>query len=311
MEYFFLRAACATELPNNDGCYRLLTSQAPAGSCVNPLPPRAVNARAVMMKRVVSVLNGAFAKALPDRIPAASDGQTNVLTAGGVHPRTGKPYVTCLGLPFAGALGARPTKDGIDVVTTDLSNTLLFPAESFEMGFPFRIDQLRLWQDSGGPGKFRGGLGYHGICRLLEGKATLVVRHDRHDFAPWGLFGGHAAPCCRIVLVRSDGIREELPSKTIVVMNADDYIEVFTTGGGGYGDPLERDVARVLDDVLDRKVSETAAERDYGVVIRGEKVDEGATADTRTALAKARGPITWTFDRGPEFTERLGLPRHE
>ena len=112
------------------------------------------------------------------------------------------------------------------------------------------------------------------------------------------MFGGEAGASSKSSVSRADGTNETVPSKRDLTLHPGDELRVWTTGGGGYGDPLERDPARVLDDVLDRKVSTDAAAERYGVVVRDGTVDEDATREQRDTLTAQRGPVTWTFDRG-------------
>jgi N-methylhydantoinase B len=227
---------------------------------------------------------------------------------GGIDPKTQNPLVFLSGVPTAGGMGARPNKDGIDVIDTDLSNLLNQPVEATELDFPVRFSKIRLWTDSGGAGKFRGGLGYEAEFELLRGEMTLSHRRDRHDFAPWGLFGGKPAPTCITYLKRCDGKIESLPSKIVTRMREGDRIHLFTTGGGGYGNPLERDPNMVLEDVLEGRVSFEAAEEVYGVRVDKEKktIDWSGTEARRKELARRIGPVTWTYDRGKEYEKKTG-----
>jgi N-methylhydantoinase B len=314
MVYYIVRSVTDPTIPNNDGCYRPVTTHLPLGSIVNPRPPGACGCRTISIKRIVDVLIGSLVKAIPDKVHAASNGQLTACVMGGVDTETGKPYVFLSGVPTAGGMGARPNKDGIDVIDTDLSNLMNQPVEATEMDFPIRLYKTRLWCDSGGAGKYRGGLGYEAEYELLRGEATLSHRRDRHDFAPWGLFGGKAAPPCRTTLYGKGGRVEELPSKIVTGMEAGDRLHVFTTGGGGYGNPLERDPEMVLEDVLENRVSREAAYEVYGVVFdeEGKAVDFSGTEARRKELAEQMGPITWVFDRGKEYEQKTGEPsKHE
>jgi N-methylhydantoinase B len=237
------------------------------------------------------------------------------MVLGGVDPRNQRAYVTWQGLPTAGGMGARPGKDGIDVIDTDVTNLMNEPVEATEMDFPVRVNGIRLWVDSGGAGQFRGGLGFTARTELLRGDATLVVRRDRHDFAPWGLRGGLPADRSRSLLHRRNGEELDLPSKIVAPMSQGDHLEVFTSGGAGYGDPLERAPESVLEDMLDGRVSRQAAEAVYGVILTVDgddvAVETERTTAKRATMRAARGPIDWTFDRGPEFERSTGLPyRH-
>jgi N-methylhydantoinase B len=269
----------------------------PEGTVVNPRPPAPVSCRTATIKRIGDAIMGALVKALPERLPAASSGTLLVIAFGGADPATGRPFVASE--LAAGGMGARPRKDGIDVVETDVSNCMNIPVESVEMSFPLRVRAAGLWQDSGGAGQFRGGLG---LLKVFEATATDVTvshRGERFASAPWGLRGGHAAGRARAFIIRRDGRREDVPSKKMLVLHPGDQLWEYVSGGGGYGDPLEREPDLVLGDVLDRKVSAHAAAEVYGVVLATDgTVDHDATKARREALRQARGPIGWTFDRG-------------
>lgn len=296
--YYVIRAITDPAIPNNAGCFRPVQLHLPPGSLVNPDPPAAVNARSTTIKRIADVLLGALATALPDRIPAAPGGNLLSLPMGGVDPETGRTYVfTHL---IAGGMGARPDKDGIDCIETDVTNCMINPVESVEMAFPVRVVQNRLLTDSGGAGRRRGGLGFERTFEMLRGEAVVSHRGDRHYTQPWGLAGGQAAPSWRSVIERAGGGREEVPAKQVFTLREGDRLHLVGAGGAGHGDPLERPAGAVLDDVLDRKVSIEAARDAYGVVIDPHelKVDEDATRRRRADLAARRGPVTWTYDRG-------------
>jgi N-methylhydantoinase B len=298
--YYVVTAIADPAVPNNSGCYRPLTVRLPKGSVLDCEPPSAVNARALTMKRLGDVLFGALVQAVPDRIPAAS-GQHCSIYFGGRDPLTGGPYVSAR--IVVGGMGARPTKDGIDAVETDITNTKNNPAEAAEADFPIRLLAYRLREDSGGPGRYRGGLGVEQVIQIMRGEATISHRGDRFTTPAWGLLGGQPGARWRSVVVRAGGEEVELSSKVVLTLWAGDQLRVWSGGGGGYGDPLARDPALVLDDVLGGKVSGAAARADYGVVLddAGRLVDEAATAALRQRLRAARGPVTWTFDRGPEL----------
>ena len=308
--YYTVRTISDPAIPNNHGCYRPIRAVLPPGTVVNPRRPAAVSVRTVTIKRVVDVLLGCFAQVIPERVHAASNGQLTSMKLGGLDPRTGRVYVVNAGIPTAGGMGARPVKDGIDVIDTDLSNMMSPPVEATEQGYPVRLHHIRLWTDSGGAGRYRGGLGYEAEWELLRGEATLSQRRDRHLLPPWGLLGGLPAPVCRTQLLPAAGGVTEVPSKQVLRLSAGDRVRVLTTGGGGYGDPLGRDPAAVRDDVLDRRVSRDAAESVYGVVMSDSgAVDAEATAALRQRLAAGRGepPLV---DRGAEYAALFGRSRH-
>jgi N-methylhydantoinase B len=295
--YYVVKVAIDPDIPNNAGCYRAVQVHMPEGTIVNARSPAAVNARAVVVRRTVDCLLGALNRAIPERLPAASSGHPLVMSIGGIDPRDGHPYVTAeIG---TGGMGARPTKDGVDSIQTDTSNAQDIPAEAIELEFPIRIGFWRLRPDSGGVGRFRGGVGFEKRFEVLRGAARISHRGERHLTAPWGLFGGGAGAQSRSLLRRADGSEVQIPSKMEFVMYPGDVLDVWTSGGGGHGDPLERETELVHADLLDGKVSASAGEKAYGVVLRGEAVDPHATRSRRIALADARGPISWRYDRGP------------
>jgi N-methylhydantoinase B len=295
--YYVLKVLTDPSIPNNAGCYRPVRTILPEGSIVNARSPAAVNARAVVVRRIVDAMLGALAPALPDRVPAASSGHPLVCSIGGFDPDTGRAFVTSeVG---TGGMGGRPGKDGVDCIQTDTSNAQNIPVEALELEFPLRVGYYRLRPDSGGPGEFRGGLGFEKSFEVLRGRVSISHRGERYHTAPWGLFGGEAGAMGRSRLVRADGTVEEFPSKAELSLMPGDTLEVWTTGGGGHGDPLARDPQRVAVDVLDEKVSRAEARERYGVVMTGGSVDEGATRACRDELTTARGEVTWTYDRGP------------
>jgi N-methylhydantoinase B len=301
--YYVVRAITDPTIPNNDGCYRPIHATLPPGSIVNPLPPAPVSARTLTFKRIADVMLGALAPAIPQKVIAASSGQVNIMYVGGQDPGTGQHFVGFIGVPWAGGMGARPDKDGIDVIETDMTNCLNYPTEACETDLPMRLRYVRLWRDSGGPGRFRGGLGYIAEVDWLRGEATVSIRRDRHVYGPWGLFGGKAAPPCRTVIVHPDGSEEEIPSKKVFTIRAGDVMKVWTSGGGGYGDPLDRAPELVFADVLDGRVSAESAERDYGVVIRAGALDREASESLRAGRRAARpGNGQPYYDRGPSPT---------
>jgi N-methylhydantoinase B len=297
--YYAIRAISDPAVPNNGGCFRAVDTVLPEGTVVNPRPPAPVSCRTATIKRIADAIMGALVRALPHRMPAASSGMLLVMAFGGRDARTGRPFVASE--LAAGGMGARPAKDGIDVIETDVTNCMNIPVESVEMSFPLRIARAGLWTDSGGAGRFRGGLGLEKVFEATDTDVMVSHRAERFASAPWGLHGGAPGRSARAFILRTDGRREELPSKQMLVLHAGDQLWEYIAGGAGYGDPLDRDPERVLVDVLDGKVSRGSAGESYGVVFTSDGgVDEMATKERREALRRRRGPIDWTFDRGAD-----------
>ncbi len=150
-----------------------------------------------------------------------------------------------------------------------------------ESQLPVRYRKLGLWPDSGGAGRYRGGLGYEVELDWLGGEGTVSLRRERHKFGPWGLEGGGAAPVCRTEMAHGSGVVEPLPGKILAPIERGEQLRYWTTGGGGYGSPFTREPAQVLADVLDGRVSLEAARETYGVVIESGLVDTAKTAALR------------------------------
>lgn len=289
--YYAVRAISDASIPNNGGCFRAVDAVLPEGTIVNPRPPAPVSCRTATIKRIADTILGALVGARPGKMPAASSGTLLVMAFGGRDPETGRQFVASE--LAAGGMGARPDKDGIDAIETDVSNCMNIPVESVEMNFPLRIPRVRLWNGSGGAGRFRGGLG---LEKVFEATTDVTVSHRGERFAssPWGLEGAAPGARAHAFILRKDGTREDLPSKKMIVLHPGDQLWEYIAGGAGYGDPRDRDPAAVLADVLDGKISTTA---EYGVVLTpdGAAVDEVKTKECREVLARQRlagsGPI--------------------
>ena len=298
--YYVVRAVTDPDIPNNAGCFRPISVVLPPGSLVNPDPPAPVSGRTATIKRIADTLLGALVPALPDRLPAASSGTLLVMAIGGARPESGRPFVAAE--LAAGGMGARPRRDGLDAIETDVTNCMNIPVEALEMNFPIRVPYCRARRDSGGAGRFRGGLGLEKAFQTLATELTVSHRGERFYTRPWGLFGGLPAAGGEAVVERADGRREPVPGKQMLRLRPGDTLHVRLAGGAGHGDPLERVEDLVRDDVRDGKVSVEAAARDYGVVLdaAGAAVDALATKARREALRAARPAIGWTYDRGAD-----------
>ncbi|MBI2322607.1 MAG: hydantoinase B/oxoprolinase family protein, partial [Chloroflexi bacterium] len=164
-----------------------------------------------------------------------------------------------------GGWGGRPTKDGIDVYSASVHNLANMPLEMAELDFPLRFLRYELRQDSGGPGRFRGGLGVERAFRILA-PSTVGTQFDRVHLPPRGLAGGRPGAPARL-LVERDGQAVPVPTKAVhFPLRPGDVMRVLTQGGGGYGDPRQRDLALVARDLAEGKISERAAREDYGYV---------------------------------------------
>jgi len=283
--YSYAAIKCLTDPygPMNEGALRPITVKAPEGSFLNPRPPAGGGPRAIICYRTFEAVIGALAPALPERVAAASSHFANP-TFGGWDRRRARRFVA-YELVLSGT-GARATKDGCEAMAMAF-NAANIPVEAQEATQPIVIERFELIPDSAGAGKFRGGCGLRRDMRFLADEGKLTNLSERQRFAPYGLFGGKTGTLARTVI--NPGPDEQVVhGKESREFAYGDVIAFQQSGAGGYGDPLDRDPARVLDDVLDEYVSAEAARREYGVVIGGEgierRVDDEATAALRRTM---------------------------
>ena len=236
--YYVLRCITDPTIPPNAGCYEPLTVIAPPGSLLNPAPPAAVAAGNVeTAQRIADCLFGALAQALPNRIPAASQGTMNNLTIGGLVPGTTRTFTFYE--TIGGGLGARPTKDGINGIHSHMTNTLNTPIEALETSYPLRVRCYHLIPKSEGRGKFRGGMGIRRDIEILVDKAVVSIQSERRRYAPWGLQGGNHGRMGLNRCLRA-GKWENLPGKITFTASIGDVVSIQTPGGGGFGKAKHR-----------------------------------------------------------------------
>lgn len=230
---YCFRCLLQSDVPASAGLIEPIEVIAPKGTVVNALPPSAVAGGNVeTSQRIVDTVFKALAQALPDRIPAASQGTMNNLTIGGIDPRTGREfsyYET-----VAGGMGARPSLDGMNATHTHMTNSLNTPAEALEYAYPLRVREYRIRKGSGGDGKRKGG---DGAIREIEVRAPshMALLADRRKHPPYGLRGGEDGACGRAFIIRREGAREELNAKGSWELDCGDRVRIETPGGGGFG----------------------------------------------------------------------------
>jgi N-methylhydantoinase B len=200
---------------------------------------------------------------VPERVGAQCCGVPTGVSFGGVDPRSGRNFVFYEG--YCGGMGGSLALDGADAVSTGTANQMNIPVESVEMDYPIRMLRYELRPDSGGSGRFRGGLGLLREYEMLAESSSVNVRGDRALFAPKGFHGGGDGAKADLSLERADGRVERIPSKFSGRMARGDRLIVKTPGGGGFGPPAERARASLARDLLDGKVSERKTREDYGV----------------------------------------------
>jgi N-methylhydantoinase B len=262
---YVLRCLMDGDVPMNDGFFRLVEVVAPPGSVTNAQAPVGVVGGWEVSLRLCDILFKALAPGLPGRVPAGCKAMVCHASFGGIDPRNGEYY--CFLETVAGGHGGRLGKDGLDAVQTHHQNTQNAPVEEVEVCYPVLTLQYGLVSDSEGPGTFRGGLGVRRDYAFRDHEPVFTVLADRRKFPPRGLFGGKDGQTARYTLIKPTGERCDLPSKTTLTVPSGGVVRYETCGGGGYGSPYERDPERVLDDVIDGKVSVMRAEREYGVVV--------------------------------------------
>jgi N-methylhydantoinase B len=296
----------SAELDVNEGVVPLIEMRfPPPGTLLTPVFPAPTNARTFVILRLLGVLAGVLAKAVDGRMPA--DQETIRYTGVYGTDADGQPYL--MREVLGGGSGGRPYADGEDTIHV-VPDSRNLPTEFSESRFPFVVERLELAVDSGGPGRFRGGLGYEKHIRMLRDAHFMSIA-DRSILSCWGVAGGRAGQPFSVT-VDPGGPRERdvdaLADAEPVA--AGEVIRIRTTGGGGWGDPLDRPVDEVLRDLRWGKVSMAGARADYGVVVTGDAddpvLDEPATAALRDELRSARSGDAPFFDRGPGYARLSG-----
>jgi N-methylhydantoinase B/oxoprolinase/acetone carboxylase alpha subunit len=259
--YYAVRALTDPSIPTNGGCFRPVSVHLPEGSLVNPKEPAAVNARTLAIKRLCLANVCAFAEAIPDKVPAAGANVSLMLSFGG-RRHDGTPFV--FGELISSGTGASEHYDGVDNIQTDGSNSMNMPVEALMMEAPIRVHRYALRCDSGGSGRFRGGLGVVREYEMLADDVSFTYRGERHFNAARGSQGGCAGATSHAVIYRADGTEEVIPSRTVTTLNRGDRVTFETAGGGGFGNPKERHRDHVRADIQHGKVSREAARHIYG-----------------------------------------------
>jgi len=279
--YSYAAVKCLTDplAPMNEGALRPVTVRAPEGSFLNPRPPAGGGPRAIICYRTFEAVLGALAPALPERVAAAASHFANP-TFGGWDRARGRRFVA-YELVLSGT-GARATRDGCEAMAWAF-NASNIPVEAQEAAQPIVVERFGFIPDSAGAGTFRGGCGIRRDMRFLADEGKLTNLSERQRFAPWGLFGGGPGRPARTV-VNPGPDEQPVHGKQSREFDYGDVISFQQSGAGGYGDPLDRDPTRVLEDVLDEYVSVDAARTAYGVVIVGEGMDLRVDATSTRAL---------------------------
>ncbi|HKS61047.1 MAG TPA: hydantoinase B/oxoprolinase family protein [Xanthobacteraceae bacterium] len=285
--YCAVRSVLPQNIPSNEGVYRAIEVICPPGTIGNGVLPAACAARGLTGFRMVDCMFGALAMMLPDKVTAAGDGGNTGISIGG-YDEARKPFVyvdfTC------GAWGGSPWADGLNGNSHMMANMASQSIEVTEAEMPLAVTAYELVTDKAGAGKLRGGVPFRRDYRFLEHEGMLQVRSDRRDHRPFGLYGGSPGQPSENYLNPDEG-GKLLPSKLTMTIKKGDVFRHVLAGGGGWGDPLERDAQAVLRDVRNEYISAARAKADYGVIVdtAAWRVDEAATSKLRAEIAAARG----------------------
>jgi N-methylhydantoinase B len=294
------------QLDVNEGVVPLIEMRfPPQGTLLTPVFPAPTNARTFVILRLLGVLAGAVAKAVDGRMPA--DQETIRYTGVYGTDADGSPYL--MREVLGGGSGGRYYADGEDTIHV-VPDSRNLPTEFSESRFPFVVERLGLAIDSGGAGRYRGGLGYEKHIRMLRDAYFMSIA-DRSILSCWGVRGGRAGRPFSVTIDPDGPAERDVDALADAEpVRAGEVIRIRTTGGGGWGDPLDRPYADVLRDLHWRKVSVEGAAADYGVVVTGEiddaVVDEPASDALRARSRSARTGDEPFFDRGPGYARLAG-----
>ena len=278
-----IRAILDPSIPNSAGYFRAITIEAPEASVVNSVLPAPCGARGITGFRIVDCVLGALANAVPDRVPADGEGGNTLVSIGGYNDRL-EPFVSVD--VVSGARGGAPWGDGVEGVPHPMANMANTPVEMIEAELPIRIEQYGLVADTGGAGKHRGAMSQTRQFRLLAEEAALEIRSDKRSHLPFGLQGGDPGTPSSNVLNPGTPSEVILPTLASAHLKKGDVVRHTLAGGGGWGDPLQRDPELVRRDVWDELLSPLHAERKYGVIFdpTNSRIDDDATERTRSEM---------------------------
>jgi N-methylhydantoinase B len=262
---YSLKALLDPEVPNNQAVLDVCDIVTERGSLVDCIFPAPVAARAHTCQRIVDVVIGALAGALPDKVVAAANGANTTAVFSGIDPATGNGYLYLETL--GGGFGGRATKDGRDGVQVHITNTSNLPVEAIEMEYPLVVESYGFVPDSGGAGKYRGGLGLKRVIRPVDHQCVFNGAGERFRTAPWGLFGGAAGQPGAFAHIDEHGQRTVLDIKPSGInVAAGERIVIQTPGSGGYGPPDERPADLLAKDRESGKFSAHYLDKFYGKV---------------------------------------------
>ena len=259
---YAMKAMLDPDVPNNQGVIDVFEVVAPPGTMLSCVAPAAVANRAHTSQRIIDVVIGAMATALPEAAIGAANGANSMAVFAGTDPETGQPYVYLETL--GGGMGGRDDRDGKDGVQVGITNTSNLPVEAIEMEYPLLVERYGLIEDSGGAGKFRGGMGLRRVVRPIGHTCMFNGVGERFRNQPWGIFGGKAGASGRFRIERDDGSVEALAFKPANrQLRPDECLVVETPGAGGYGEPADRAADARAEDRRSGKFTDDYLKRQY------------------------------------------------
>jgi len=257
--HFVVRTLIGDDVPMNEGAFRVADAYSPEGTVLHasfPYPVAGGNLET--SQRNADLLYLAFSQSLPEKVPAASGGSMNNVMIGGMHGGRSWAFYETVGV----GLGGRYGMDGLDGIQANMTNTMNTPIEEIERSMPILIRRYGFRSNSCGAGRFRGGSGLVRAYEMLAESTTFTVLSERGKHEPYGLLGGSGGAKAKVILYRNHQGRlrkKRLPIKHTAILKKGDIVEMQTAGGGGYGNPRNRDLREVLDDLENGIVTKSYA----------------------------------------------------
>jgi N-methylhydantoinase B len=305
---YYVLTALNPQILLNSGLTRPFTCIVPEGTVLNPQFPAAVGMRSLTCGRLRSLVFGAFSLAVPERMPAAPAGNSSILNVMTTDNRTHRSVLAAIN-PVVGGAGGFPTRDGTNGSGADAAYLKNTPIEITETEVPIQITRYGLMPDSGGAGRWRGGLGTALDFTVFAPNSRVTARNrDRCRFRAWGTLGGKAGKPSDFVLNPGTEKQRVLGNIDTIALDPGEVLHIHSPGGAGRGSPLDREPERVLRDIRYGYVSQAAAEAEYGVVIRNGAVDTAATEARRAAMRAEETGAHFHFGPERDAFERIWTP---
>ncbi len=279
------RAVVRPDLPTDEGAYRPLKIVLPPGKVISAQPPAPVSLYGLPLMTLIDIIVRGFTKVKPETTIAGMYDDVDATFIWSIDPRTKAPYIHIE--PQAGGWGAKPHEDGENaLIAIADGDTYNVPVEVVENRYPLLLEQYNLVGNSGGPGKNRGGLGLVRVY-YLDHEVHTTFTFFRHKYPAWGVFGGFPAGAVNtVVLLEPEGTLKSMQMATSLKLRPGTRMVLITGGGGGWGDPIERPIEKVEEDLRNGYIDEDQARTVYGVVVKNGRVDLEETVRLREKMKK-------------------------